>query len=187
MQGTGWFFSNDKVVTDYHVVKGALKIQIQFSDGDINNVYLGQYNEMCDVAILNPWAQHADQDHAIIANNADQVEPNCPVFATGYPHNQFAMTTGNLTGRDVNNGHAITWESSNLFVDHGSSGEPVMDKKGVVLGMVQAGSMPGQPYKARIITMNVILDASSFLTFVRRLINTGSTAIFYFRCSHTLA
>ena len=30
------------------------------------------------------------------------------------------------------------------------------------------------------------LDASSFLTFVRRLINTGSTAIFYFRCSHTL-
>jgi len=30
-------------------------------------------------------------------------------------------------------------------------------------------------------------NASSFLTFVRRLINTGSTAIFYFRCSHTLA
>jgi hypothetical protein len=29
-------------------------------------------------------------------------------------------------------------------------------------------------------------NASSFLTFVRRLINTGSTAIFYFRCSHTL-
>jgi len=30
------------------------------------------------------------------------------------------------------------------------------------------------------------LNASSFLTFVRRLINTGSTAIFYFKCSHTL-
>src|SRR6516164_3930992 len=30
------------------------------------------------------------------------------------------------------------------------------------------------------------LNASSFLTFVRRLINTGSTGIFYFRCSHTL-
>ena len=30
------------------------------------------------------------------------------------------------------------------------------------------------------------LAASSFLTFVRRLINTGSTAIFYFIYSHTL-
>ena len=30
-------------------------------------------------------------------------------------------------------------------------------------------------------------DASSFSTFVRRLINTGLTAIFYFMCSHTLA
>ena len=46
---------------------------------------------------------------------------------------------------------------------------------------------------ARVLTACVALtacffvyDASSFLTFVRRLINTGSTGIFYFRCSHTL-
>jgi hypothetical protein len=159
-QGTGWFFNNHELITNYHVVKGCNEFVIQYRDNRFVKATLYRFNEACDLAVLHVASTRSDQTWFWLLPDADSMQPYASVSVISYPRNSFAATEGTLTSRTVSaNGHVVIWESNNLLVDHGSSGAPVLNADGYVIGVVESRSFEGQPYSCRIITANVIWEA----------------------------
>jgi S1-C subfamily serine protease len=160
-QGTGWFINTSMLITNYHVVKGCSEYKIIYSDGRSVDVTLQSYNEACDLAILEVKTVRPDQSYAFLLPDSDDVVPGTRVYTVGFPHSQIAVTYGTVKQRFVNeiNKHVVVFESIDLLIDQGSSGGPVMNERGYVIGMVEARTDMSQAYRCRIISANVIWEA----------------------------
>lgn len=145
MQGTGFFIGeNGKGVTNYHVVEGGVKWVIKTTDGTEYEVedFLVR-NKTHDFAVFN------------IRNNGDYFRPlRCSaqtpdkgeeIFVIGNPQGiESTVTKGIVSGlkggseEDLMNGQ---FSEGNEFlqidvaISHGSSGSPVLNRKGEVVGI----------------------------------------------------
>jgi S1-C subfamily serine protease len=160
-QGSGWFINNHTLITDYHVVEGADQIEIEYADGQTSEATVRNYSAACDVAALDVTTVRPDQTWARITADSDQVYPNETVTAYGYPQGEWAVTSGTLVARyaDRTGTKAVGWFSTDLLLDHGSSGGPVEDSQGRVIGVAEAISRPDSPYHCFITSANVIWEA----------------------------
>jgi S1-C subfamily serine protease len=140
------------IVTNYHVIQGASKVQVSFSAQDQLAATVVGKDPSTDVAVLKVDA-HARALTPLALGNSDDVTVGDPVYAIGNPFGLTrTLTTGVISAvqRQIfaPNGlpveHAIQTDAA---INHGNSGGPLIDSQGRVIGVtsqIQTGSSTNQ-------------------------------------------
>lgn len=142
-QGTGFFISDKDLVTCYHVIEGATSVQAKLSNGAALEV-LGITAESPELDLAILCVQGAPLHSLPIPSRAKTVQPGQGVIVLGAPLGlEFSVTTGIVSAlRDLGQlGHVIQFTAP---ISPGSSGSPVLDTGGRVIGIVTSQITSGQ-------------------------------------------
>ena len=157
--GSGWVFDEDgHIVTNYHVIKDAQRIEVHFANGDERAAKVVGSDPETDVAVLKV---EGGRVHAV--RLADQpVKQGDMVFAFGSPLRfEFSMSQGivSATERELNiitgnsrSGRIHGYENfiqTDAAINQGNSGGPLTDVFGRVVGMNTAIATTGTPFGNR--------------------------------------
>jgi S1-C subfamily serine protease len=142
--GTGVIAAEDgTVLTAYHVVKGAKDVNLTFADGTRTKAVVASSIPKRDIAVLKP----AELPEIVVpATLGGAVAVGAPVVAIGNPLGlTYSVSTGVVSGLNRRaeakgpNG-LIQFDAS---VNPGSSGGPLLDARGLVIGIVLSIADPG--------------------------------------------
>jgi S1-C subfamily serine protease len=154
-QSLGSGFVIDKaghIVTNYHVIQGAQKVQVSFSGQDEIRATVVGKDPSTDIAVLKIDA-HARALTPLALGNSDAVTVGDSVYAIGNPFGfTRTLTTGVVSAvqRQIEApntlpiDHAIQTDAA---INHGNSGGPLIDAAGSVIGVtsqISTGSTGGQ-------------------------------------------
>ena len=137
-QGTGTAFSVSSAghaLTNYHVINGCTEVKISGREGIAKVITSDSVN---DLALLQIPGK--TKDIANLNPNLGKLRQGEDIIVFGYPLNFVLSSGGNLTPGTIS---ALTGLGNNTNqiqitapIQPGSSGSPVMDKKGSVVGVV---------------------------------------------------
>ncbi|HUZ82303.1 MAG TPA: trypsin-like peptidase domain-containing protein, partial [Gaiellaceae bacterium] len=142
-QSLGSGFVIDKaghIITNYHVIQGAGKVQVSFSGQDEITATVVGKDPSTDVAVLKIDA-HARALTPLELGNSDAVVVGDPVYAIGNPFGfTRTLTTGVVSAvqrqieapNSLPIDHAIQTDAA---INHGNSGGPLIDALGRVIGV----------------------------------------------------
>jgi S1-C subfamily serine protease len=142
-QSLGSGFVIDKaghIVTNYHVIQGAQRIQVSFSGQDEINATVVGRDPSTDMAVLKIDA-HARALTPLTLGNSDAVTVGDAVYAIGNPFGfTRTLTTGVVSAvqrqieapNSLKIDHAIQTDAA---INHGNSGGPLIDAAGRVIGV----------------------------------------------------
>jgi S1-C subfamily serine protease len=128
------------IVTNYHVIQGAQRIQVSFSGQDEINATVVGKDPSTDTAVLKIDA-HARALTPLALGNSDGVTVGDPVYAIGNPFGfTRTLTTGVVSAvqrqieapNSLKIDHAIQTDAA---INHGNSGGPLIDAAGRVIGV----------------------------------------------------
>ena len=154
-QSLGSGFVIDKtghIVTNYHVVQGATKVQVSFSGQDQLPATVVGSDPSTDTAVLKVDA-HARAFTPLPLGDSDGVIVGDPVYAIGNPFGFTRTLTSGLVSavqRQIEApntlfiDHAIQTDAA---INHGNSGGPLIDAAGRVIGVtsqISTGNTGGQ-------------------------------------------
>jgi serine protease Do len=143
--GSGWIWDDaGHVVTAWHVVRDADTIDVQLHDGSRRRGEIAAFDPLTDIAVVN-----IEPIRTIAATRsvAGGVQQGDLVFAFGSPLDfRFSVTGGVVSGlgRDVSGATGTRGQAYENFIqidapiNPGSSGGPVTDHLGHVIGMSTA-------------------------------------------------
>lgn len=140
--GSGFIIStNGYVVTNSHLVQDATNLMVILYDGTEVPAELVGYDAANDVAVLKADLQN---QQAVTLGSSDDLIVGDQVVAIGYPLGEMAsatLTVGYISGKD----RTVSFESSNInmlqtdaAINSGSSGGPLFNMKGEVVGITSA-------------------------------------------------
>lgn len=135
--GTGFLVSSDGyVITNAHVVGSETKVRVRWSDGFESDGEVIRSHKARDVALVrtNP---HGRQPLSLRRGAA---VPGSTVFAVGTPLNlklQGTVTKGIVSANRIFDGFSFI--QSDVVINSGNSGGPLLDEKGGVVGIAVAG------------------------------------------------
>src|SRR6266566_3955837 len=142
-QALGSGFVIDKaghIVTNYHVIAGAQRVQVSFSSQDEIDATVVGRDPSTDLAVLK-IDTHARALTPLSLGNSDAVRTGDPVYAIGNPFG-FArtLTSGIVSAvqrqifapNSLAIDHAIQTDAA---INHGNSGGPLIDGAGRVIGV----------------------------------------------------
>jgi serine protease Do len=137
-KGTGSGFYIDRqgyLLTNHHVVSGAKYVKVKLVNGDRLVAEVLRLSERDDVALL----KSVPIDFEPLALRADVLEVGEEVFAIGTPLGVLdsTMTRGVLSADRVIQGVRVL--QSDAAVTFGSSGGPLLDSDGRVIGITRGG------------------------------------------------
>jgi serine protease Do len=124
------------IVTNKHVVDGALGFTAIFSNGDRLHARLLVAAEMLDLALLK-----VDVDHPIPSlkwGNSDAIQVGDPVLTIGNPLGLGMSASGGIVSalnRDLQDSPFDSYIQSDASLNHGNSGGPLIDRNGDVVGI----------------------------------------------------
>jgi S1-C subfamily serine protease len=151
-QGSGFVIQADGVVvTNYHVMRGAGAAEVRFPQGKrYSSVTALAADAEHDLAILKIHAQHLDT-----LPLAATIPPvGSKVIVIGAPRGlDFTVTEGIVSAKRVLEGHA--WIQMSAAISPGSSGGPVLDGHGNVIGVTTAYRTDGQALNFAVPTLYV--------------------------------
>ncbi len=157
--GSGWVVSEGYIMTDQHVVDNALKVRVRWSDGMETQGEVLRVDRRHDVALIKTDTR----GRTPLAVRFEPLTPGETVFAIGTPldpHFQNTVTRGVVSALHTFNG--LPFIQSDVQVTHGNSGGPLLDEKGLVVGMTDWGFTPeGAPTGLNLFTP--VRDAFDFL------------------------
>jgi S1-C subfamily serine protease len=154
-QSLGSGFVIDKaghIVTNYHVIQGAQKVQVSFSGQDELRATVVGKDPSTDIAVLKIDA-HARALTPLTLGDSDAVTVGDSVYAIGNPFGfTRTLTTGVVSAvqrqieapNSLPIDHAIQTDAA---INHGNSGGPLIDAGGRVIGVtsqISTGSTGGQ-------------------------------------------
>jgi S1-C subfamily serine protease len=154
-QSLGSGFVIDKaghIVTNYHVIQGAQKVQVSFSGQDEIGATVVGKDPSTDVAVLKIDA-HARALTPLTLGNSDAVTVGDPVFAIGNPFGfTRTLTTGVVSAvqRQIEAPNSLLIDhaiQTDAAINHGNSGGPLIDAGGRVIGVtsqISTGTTGGQ-------------------------------------------
>ncbi len=158
--GSGILVSTDGyVLTDAHVVGDDKNVRVRWSDGLETLATVERVAKTRDVAVIktNP------RDRAPLAIKRGPVTPGQRVYAIGSPLGekfQGTVSSGVVSADRVFNG--LRYIQSDTVVSHGSSGGPLLDETGAVIGITDLGIPNDGPAGLNLFTP--IGDAMDFLS-----------------------
>ena len=134
--GSGFLVSSDGLlITDQHVVGDAKLVSVRWSDGAETVGEVVRSNKVRDVALIRTDAR----GRGPLSLRRDPPRAGDTVFAIGAPLDsalQSTVTRGIVSAiRTVEGQHLI---QSDVFINHGSSGGPLLDEKGAVVGISES-------------------------------------------------
>lgn len=148
--GTGFALNNGYIVTNYHVVDGAKSIIVHGVNGNSSSDYSASVvatdtkNDLAIIKIADSrFSGFGTIPYAIKNQMAEMGEQ---VWVLGYPltqylGNEIKLTTGIVSSRSGYQDDVSTYQIS-APVQPGNSGGPLIDSKGYIVGVVNAG-VPG--------------------------------------------
>lgn len=140
--GTGFFIRDDGVlVTNLHVVAGADSLSAELSDGEVfDNVYVLARDERRDLIVLQI---PATPPRALVVMDQKDIRIGEPVYVIGNPLGlQGTFSDGLVSGKRVEEG--VTYIQITAPISEGSSGGPVMNEEGKVVGVATSFYADGQ-------------------------------------------
>jgi len=137
-EGSGFFVTDNQILTNFHVIDGEPSPKVIFSNGAFATPTKITANKDADLALLYLPDKHPGK--AITFIRTSELKPDEPIFSVGYP-----LGT-NLSGEaTILKGHYISHRApSNTNVEYlqtdismvkGMSGGPTMDQCGEVIGV----------------------------------------------------
>jgi serine protease Do len=139
-QGSGFLVSSDGyVITNQHVVGGSKYVKLKWPGGAETLGEVVRADRRRDVALIKTEAQ----GRAPLALRLSPVQQGEAVFAIGTPLDdklQNTMTKGIVSASRTMEGE--TFVQSDVAVDHGNSGGPLLDEQGNVLAITDWGYAP---------------------------------------------
>jgi len=137
-QGSGAIYSDDGyIVTNHHVIKTASNIEVLFSDGSRVDAVLIGSNSVNDIALLKV---DVGSLYDLDFGNSNDVKIGQKVVALGNPLGlSFTVTEGIVSAKDriIIEGAAGLIQTD-VAVNPGNSGGPLLNKEGEVIGIVNA-------------------------------------------------
>ena len=131
--GSGFLISNDGyLLTNQHVVGGATTVRVRWSDGFETTGEVVRVDKRRDVALVKT-SPHGRQPLALRRATPGVGDA---VFAIGTPLDeklQSTVTKGIVSANRILDGFAYI--QSDVTIDHGNSGGPLVDDKGRVIGI----------------------------------------------------
>jgi len=144
IEGSGFVFAADRVMTNAHVVAGVRDPSIRLADGRQLKATVVYYDPHVDVAVLEV-AGLANLGARPLAFDASEAGPGTSAIIAGYPQNgpYSALAVRirgieNARGPDIYQDRQVTREVYALRgdVEPGNSGGPLLDTSGHVYGVV---------------------------------------------------
>ncbi|GJM39240.1 MAG: hypothetical protein DHS20C19_26070 [Acidimicrobiales bacterium] len=129
------------VLTAHHVVDGATTIQLHFADGTVTEAAVADATPEIDIAVLSPMQQPSLVIPAVLGGG---VTVGQEAYAVGHPLGlTTSLSAGVISGLD----RSIPLDDERSLdgliqfdaaVNPGNSGGPLLDRNGVVVGIVTA-------------------------------------------------
>lgn len=143
-RGAGFVIKDDgTILTNYHVIAGSDRIVVTFADGLISPAAIISVQPERDLAVLRPARIPDDLEPATLAAGG-QVMPGDMVVAVGFPFGMGpSVSAGVVSGLDRQFARAGRPPLTGLIqfdaaVNPGSSGGPLLNQDGEVIGVVTA-------------------------------------------------
>jgi len=145
---TGFIYDKDgNIVTNYHVVNNANSINVTFADGNSYPAQITGTDPYSDLAVLQPSAAalKKEQMKPLPIRNSSALQIGENVGAIGYPFEHLSYSVGNIKKINILRENIFGYEQTGLIQHdacgyHGSSGGPLLDLQGRLLGV---NSYPG--------------------------------------------
>jgi len=143
-KGAGFVIKDDgSILTNYHVVAGSERIVVTFADGLESPAVMTSAQPERDLAVLTPARIPDDLKPAVLAPSG-QIVPGDMVVAVGFPFGMGpSVSAGVVSGLNrsyqIPNGERLQGLIQfDAAVNPGSSGGPLVNQAGEVLGVVTA-------------------------------------------------
>ena len=141
-EGSGFVWSTEgHVVTNHHVVEGAVRVFVVFADGSEYQATVLGSDPGSDLAVLQIDSPPGDLT-AVTLGDSDAIGVGQLAVAIGSPFGQeFTMTSGIISalGRTIqsNGGNYVNPEiiQTDAPINPGNSGGPLLDREGNVIGI----------------------------------------------------
>jgi putative serine protease PepD len=143
--GTGVIVADDgTILTANHVIAGAKEISVTFADGTKSRAVVASSDPQQDIAALTPAALPGTLVPATLGGGADV---GAHVVAIGNPLGlAYSVSSGVVSGlnrtTDTNDGRYPGLIQFDASVNPGSSGGPLLDAHGLVIGIVVSIANP---------------------------------------------
>src|SRR2546427_3141905 len=139
--GSGFFVQGDLIVTNYHVVRGSLRVKVNLVDQrDTYSVEVVATSAAKDLALLRVVGVQA---RPLSLGDLDQVEIGDAVYAIGNPEGlEATLSQGIISGIRQIGGNRYFQISAPI--SHGSSGGPILNKSAEVIGVAVGTLRSGQ-------------------------------------------
>jgi S1-C subfamily serine protease len=140
-QGSGFFIAPDLILTNYHVAGGSKHLKILLADGSQLDGSLTRAHAGRDVALIRVEDGHYNP----LPLRLYPVKIAEEVYAIGTPlDDQFAGTvTRGVVSQLKKDKRGLEMIQADASIQHGSSGGPLLDNQGNVVGIAVAGIMAG--------------------------------------------
>ena len=137
-QGSGFIVSKDGViVTNYHVIENAYPAFVKLKNGDIyEDIGVIDFNERKDYAVIK--IKGFDLPVVNIGNSND-VKVGEELVVIGNPKGLENTISNGLLSQIRDTGKGYKLQQISAPISHGSSGSPVFNSKGEVIGIASSG------------------------------------------------
>jgi serine protease Do len=185
--GSGWVFDEaGHIVTNHHVVESAIRIEVQFHNGDIRQARVVGSDPSTDIAVLQ-----VDEGRLHPARRrdplADPIQQGDLVFAFGSPFDfRFSMSSGVISGKGrsvgaIRDSQGRTFGYQNFIqvdaaINPGNSGGPLTDFTGRVIGMntaIATGRNSNSLDDGQFAGIGLAIPIEMIEPVVRQLVETG--------------
>lgn len=132
-RGSAFFVAPDTMLTNAHVVSGNSSVTLRFANGESASARVATLNSEFDVAVLKAWNPRSNQ--VVIPLSPQETPPaGQEVIAIGSPLGmQNTVTRGIISGlRQIG---PVTFLQTDAALNPGNSGGPLLDRKGVAVGI----------------------------------------------------
>ena len=141
-QGSGFVIDKDgHVVTNYHVVEGAKKVQVSFSDEEKKDATVVGTDPSTDIAVLKIQGAWSRSLTPLALGSSSAVEVGDAVVAIGNPFGLERTVTAGIVSAlqrriQAPNGFQIDQAiQTDAAINHGNSGGPLLNANGDVIGV----------------------------------------------------
>jgi hypothetical protein len=160
-QGTGWFYDSKTVITNAHILKGTysvLKVYNVASGKEYTVDHINYLNVKDDVAALTV---REENDSFLTLASVAPLEGN-NVTVIGNPKEHFGtVTTGIVSAIRTGTKYGPIMQVS-APISHGSSGSPVLNDNGEVIGMVWGGDPQDDAHDLNYAVPQAVLQSDLF-------------------------